>query len=149
MSKRHLQGKSPDPHAACGRDLLARLPKGGNEPSNNVVRKCLTTIAFDNIVISACNVRQIARNPRASELDPEVVRQLEFLADLLCGESGRLTQQRNGPCPAAGGPLWPSKSRTEAGAQNGPILAALPEILFSVVRFDNILKSVSAMKNRV
>lgn len=39
------------------------------------------------------NVRQIARNPRARELAPEAVRQLEFLADLLCGESDRLTQQ--------------------------------------------------------
>lgn len=39
------------------------------------------------------NVRQIARNPRARESDPEAVRQLEFLAGLLCEESGRLTRQ--------------------------------------------------------
>ena len=40
------------------------------------------------------NVRQIARNPRARALEPEAVRQLEFLADLLCRESDRLTRQK-------------------------------------------------------
>ena len=39
------------------------------------------------------NVRQIACNSRARELDPEAVRQLEFLTDLLCEESDHLTQQ--------------------------------------------------------
>ena len=26
--KTHLQGKTPDPNAACGRNFLARLPEG-------------------------------------------------------------------------------------------------------------------------
>lgn len=39
------------------------------------------------------NIRQIARNPRTKELEPEAVRQLEFLADLLREESDRLTRQ--------------------------------------------------------
>lgn len=63
-----------------GERIRARLSRFGLNPHPGV-----------NHIYS--NVRQIARNPRARELAPEAVRQLEFLADLLCGESDRLTQQ--------------------------------------------------------
>ena len=64
-----------------GEHVRARLSRFGLNPHPGVNHIC-------------SNVRQISRNPRARALEPEAVRQLEFLADLLCRESDRLTRQK-------------------------------------------------------
>lgn len=63
-----------------GERVRVRLSRFGLNPHPGVNHIC-------------SNIRQIVRNPRVRELAPEAVRQLEFLADLLCGESDCLTQQ--------------------------------------------------------
>ncbi len=56
------------------------------------------------------NIRQIARCPRARELAPEQIAQLEFLADQLCEECFLLLPS-NSLCKVTGGPVWPRRPR--------------------------------------
>ena len=50
------------------------------------------------------NIRQIARCPRARELAPEQIAQLEFLADKLCEECFLLSTQQEPPVRALEAP---------------------------------------------
>lgn len=64
-----------------GERVRVRLSRFGLNPHPGVNHIC-------------SNARQIVRNPRARALAPEAVRQMAFLADLLCGESDCLIRQK-------------------------------------------------------
>ena len=61
--------------------IRVQMSKFGLNPHPGVNRIC-------------ANVRQIARCPRARELAPDAVEQLEFLAGLLCEEAYLLDRQK-------------------------------------------------------